>query len=67
MTTPSLWSRFSLVQDKKGKAGIPFPQICKRAGVGRVMALLRLYTMTKFDFNALQHELIQSHGNRIGS
>jgi hypothetical protein len=67
LTTPPLWSRFSLFQQKKEKAGVRFPKHRKRASVCRRMAVLGLSPKMKIDFNALQHELMRSHGNRIGN
>ena len=67
LTSPSLWTRFALFQHDKGQAGIPSPKIRERAGVCQVIAVVGLRPMMKIGFNALQHELIQSHGNRIGN
>jgi hypothetical protein len=67
LTSPSLWTCYALFQQDKGRAGIPSPKSPERAGVYQVIAVLRFSARMKFGFNALQHELIQSHGNRIGN
>ena len=67
LASPSLWTCFVLFLQDKGRAGIPSPKIRERAGVCQVIAVLRFGAMMKTGFNALQHELIQSHGNRIGN
>ncbi len=67
LTFPSLWTGFALFQQDKGKAGIRSPKIRERAGVCQVIAVLGFGARMKFGFNALQHELKQTHGNRIGN
>jgi hypothetical protein len=67
LTSPALWTGFALFQQDKGKRGSHPLKNRKLAGICQVIAVLRLSPKMKIASMHLQHELKQTHGNRIGS